>query len=235
MQIRVTSVVCLALLGAAADVPVARAAPGDQYVLPILRTQDGGANGFQAVPGAGFNGSTAVRHVTNAGQQNGGDIARIYWEFNSPNAPVEPRLYLIEWWDPTPGTDQLHFVEEQFRGSAGEVRPFDAQIPWNGSNSTNHMFLNTSAPAAGGGLFRFTTPGHAPDSAAPNAADDGVLMWLRQGSQLYVKWDFAVGAPIDRTYAELRLTQVVPEPAAASVALVLAGCAVRPGRRRRRM
>ncbi len=91
---------CLFFTGAPAP-----AAPGDQFVLPILRTQDGGSNGFQTVPGAGFNGSTAVRHVTNPGQQNGGDIARIYWEFNSPSAPSAPELYRVEWWDPTPGPD----------------------------------------------------------------------------------------------------------------------------------
>lgn len=224
------TVLCCGALALAALPAGAAGAPGDQYVLPILRTQDGGANGFEQVPGAGFNGSTAVRHVTNPGQEGGGDIARIYWQLD--NAPAEPRLYRVEWWDPTQGPDQFHVVEEQFRGSAGEVRPVDPQIPWNGASGTNHMFLNTETNQSGAGVFRQAGPGpQAPESADPDAGSNGEFMWLRDGSQLYAKWDFAFGTPIDRTYAELRLTEV-PEPAGTTLAL--AGAAAGLLRRRRR-
>lgn len=225
------TMLCSGAIALTALTTVAAADFGDQYILPILRTQDGGANGFEQVPGAGFQGSTAIRHVTNPGQEGGGDIARIYWQLDNNDPTNEPRLYRVEWWDPTQGPDQFHVVEEQFRGSAGEVRPVDPAIPWNGAFGTNHMFLNTSTEESGAGVFRPAGPGpQAPESDDPNAGPNGDFMWLRDGSQLYVKWDFAFGVPIDRTYAELRLTEV-PEPAGA---LLMAGGAAGLLLRRRR-
>ena len=225
-----STIFCVLAAVSAALPGVAAGAPGATYILPILRTQDGGANGFEQVPGAGYNGSTAVRHVTNPGQENGGDIARIYWQLDG--APVDARLYTVEWWDPTAGPDQFHLVEEQFRGSAGEVRPIDPQIPWNGAFGTNHMYLSTQTGLSGAGEWRFAGPGpQGPENDQPNAGPNGQYMWLRNGSQIYAKWDFAFGTPIDRTYAELRLTEV-PEPALGAAVITSLPFVLR-GRRRR--
>jgi autotransporter-associated beta strand protein len=192
---------------------VANAAPGDSYILPIDHFLQG--NGFVPEGNTGYLGSQAWSHA----YTGPGDTSRVYWNFNNPGVPTEPRLYIVEWWDATPSSsDGWQPIESQFNGDAGETYPIESQIPWAGEYGTNHQWIAGESQAIGGGTWRLAGAGpHSPDGYSYNADSDGnnsFFMWLKAGSQLYAKWDF--GFPIaggnPRTWAELRLTEVTPDP-----------------------
>jgi autotransporter-associated beta strand protein len=192
---------------------VAIANPGDQYILPIDHFLQG--NGFVPEGNTGYNGSQAWSHA----YTGPGDTSRVYWKFNNPGVPTDARLYIVEWWDATPGgSDGWQPIESQFNGDAGETYPIESQIPWSGEYGTNHQYIGAESQAISGGTWRLAGAGpHTPDGYSYNADSDGngsFYMWLKAGSQLYAKWDFgfAIANGDPRTWAELRLTEVTPTP-----------------------
>ncbi|MBN1490732.1 MAG: phosphodiester glycosidase family protein [Phycisphaerae bacterium] len=204
------------------------AAPGDWWILPIDRTESGP---FTTVPGIGYAGGDGLRHSGSAS-----DISRIYWRLNhsverSVGAvlPDEFQLFKIEWWDGTPTADAWQPLESRINGERDDIWPIDPEIPWVGNYGTNHQVLGASG-LAGPGQWRLAGPGpRSPEMPYYNAGPGGIWMWLDKDSAVFAKWDF--GWSIDRTWAELRVTQVTPEPATAML-LAMGGIAV--FRRRRR-
>jgi autotransporter-associated beta strand protein len=218
MRIRKSGSASAAIAAAVASIlatsaGVANANPGDQYILPIDHFLQG--NGFVPEGNTGYNGSQAYSHA----YTGPGDTSRVYWKFNNADVPTDARLYMVEWWDATPsGQDGWQPIESQFNGDAGETYPIESQIPWAGEYGTNHQWIAGESTAFGGGTWRLAGAGpHSPDGYSYNADSDGngsFYMWLKAGSQLYAKWDFpfAIADGNPRTWAELRLTEVTPEP-----------------------
>lgn len=187
------------------------AAPGDQWILPVAERQGGG---WTELPGAGYNGESAWR----ASGMDG--VRRALWKTDNTSMPTTTELYTIEYFVPTAGVNNWQPIESIINGSAGEAWPVDANIPWVGAWGTNHQYIGAYDPGTAG-TWKATGAGpHTPESADYNAGPNGIYMWLKQGSWLYVKWDF--GWSIDNTVSAIRLTQITPEPASALLLLLAA-------------
>jgi hypothetical protein len=209
----------------------AMAAPGDSFILPIDHTQDGT---FTDLSG-GFNGDRVVAHSGGAG-----DIARVYWRVPNSVDP-NPQLYKITWWE-APGAESNAFqpFEVQYNGDAGDSSGIDPNIPWHGQFGTNHQYLSNNIGAVS--AFNTTGPGpQAPgdvsDTGTGSPANppeaDGASVWLKPGSELFVKWDFSFYAPgTTNVVSDLQITQV-PEPV--SLASLFIGGGFVMLRRRRRL
>lgn len=153
---------------------------------------------------------------------------RIYWALDNAGIPATTELYRIDFYYPTVGLGQWQPIESQFRGVDGEQAPYEPLIPWIGAYGTNHQWIGATFSGGAPGTWKATGPGpHTPESEEYTAGANGVYMWLTAGSWLYAKWDFTFS--IDHTWAELRVTQVTPEPG--GLVLLLIGGAV--GLRRR--
>ena len=92
--------------------------------------------------------------------------------------------------------------------------PHEPLIPWSGANNTNHQWIGSTGEDDGQ-WYAMDNDGEggpqAPFDENFDTPPDGIYMWLRRGSWLYAKWDFAF--PIDRSWSALRLTQITgPEP-----------------------
>ncbi len=220
----------LATLALVLTAAVAKAAPGDSWILPIDHLNGGG---WTEYPGAGWNG-------TSAWGANGMDGARrVYWDLANRvgSSPMETgvNLYTIECYVPTAGGTGWQPIESQISGAGGEVWPMDPLIPWAGMYGTDHQYIGSDAFNAG--LWNPTGPGpHTPETADFNAGANGIYMWLNVGapddSWLYAKWDY--GWSIDRAWSALRITQItttVPEPSVLALGL-LGGLALLRGFRR---
>lgn len=194
---------------AVAGVP-AMAAPGDSWILPIDH-RDGG--GWTEVPNIAYSGGSGW----SASGQDG--VRRVYWAMNQATIPTTTELYSIEFWDGTTYADAWQPIESQFKGVNGETFPIEPLIPWVGQFGTNHQYIGAEASEGAPG-WRTTGPGpQAPANASFNAPGNGTYMWLTKDSWLYAKWDFPWS--ITRTWSELRVTQITPEPT--SALLLLAG------------
>lgn len=202
MNVRKCGVLAAAVL-AGGMTSSALAAPGDTYILPISGTSGGP---FPTVTG-GYNGDPALGHSGTAG-----DSSRIYWTVPA-SADPNPQLYTIQWWGADGASNNAwQPFESQFDGNS-ETFPIDSNIPWNGANGTNHQYIGPSSSNVG--AWNTTGPGpQAPESAAANAGGNGDYMWLKAGSEVYVKWDFPW--QINNVLSDLKITQV-PEPASLSM------------------
>jgi hypothetical protein len=218
------SFLCAAVASATALIAIpAFAAPSDSYILPIDHTQDGA---FVDVPG-GYNGDRAVAHNGHAG-----DVARVYWKVPD-NVDPNPQLYKITGWA-APGAEGNAFqpFEVQYNGTAGDSGGIDPNIPWHGQFGTNHQYLSNNFNS----LTDFNTTGPGPqapgDSSDTSTAvpinppeADGTSVWLKPGSEIFVKWDFGFAPYTDPTGAtnvlsDIKITQV-PEPASLTTLLLL--------------
>jgi autotransporter-associated beta strand protein len=212
------------------------AAAGDQYILPVDHFEQ--SLNFEEIPNVGAVEtapgvhSSAWQHETNPGNEFGGDLSRIYWKVNIPSLPVEPRLYALEWWDATPGTDNdFHVIESIFNGIAGDPGGVNPAVPWGGQFNTNKQWMKTNVSSSGGGLWRqagggpqapsspdFVVSGGNVSNSAGNPGSNPPVsfMWLKQDSLLFAKWDFHVvnpnGTIINRTKAELSLNVITVAP-----------------------
>ena len=123
----ISLVALLAVLALVMTTSLAKANPGDSWILPIGFLQGGG---FVTIPGAGYSGSTAY-------EASGPDPARrVYWElsgavgYNTANPiPLGTTLYTISLWTPTSGATDWQPIESQIRGAGGEIFPNDPLIP----------------------------------------------------------------------------------------------------------
>ena len=204
----------LSLAIAAFAISPAFAAPGDKWILGIHHINE--FPGFTTFTGAGYSGlqsSGNASFVGNSYSHTGtaGDISRVYWELsgNSVNngtpVPNTTQLYKVEYFGTTEaGHNSWQPVESQFHGAAGESFPHEPSIPWAGQFGTNHQWVG----AGGSNDGQWHTMGPGPQTDTSNPAD-GTMLWLTAGSWLYAKWDFS-GAPTDRSWSALRLTQVTP-------------------------
>jgi len=199
-------------------VATAMGAPGDTWILPIDHTEGGGLN---VMPGIGWNGTNALQ---GAGMDG---VRRVYWSTTNialasgaPSLPASTELYTMEYYEPNGGSHGWQPIESRFNGGT-ETYPIEPGIPWAGEYGTNHQYIG-AWDAAGIGAWHAAGPGpHTPQDATFNClGDSGIYMWLKQGSQLYVKWDYPWS--IDNTVSAVRLTQITPEPAS-GLLLVLGG------------
>jgi hypothetical protein len=216
------SLVVAMLLGAPAF-----GALGETWTLPIDH-RDGG--GWTEYAGAGNGGTSAY------GASGVDGTRRVYWALSGlgdlgNNPPSTAELYTIEFYDPSAGGDNWQPIESQFNGAGGETFPIEPGIPWDGMFGTNHQYIGSEGSAQTAGQWKSTGPGpQAPDSDAQNAGAGGIYMWLKDGSWLYAKWDFPF--PIDRSWSDIRVTQITPEPASAGL-LLLGGVPLLLRRRRK--
>jgi hypothetical protein len=201
-----------AIAASALAIP-AMAAPGDSFILPIDHTQDGT---FTDLPG-GYNGDRAVAHTG-----SGGDVARVYWVVPNSVDP-DPQLYKISWWA-APGSEgpqgnAYQPFEVQYNGVAGDST-MDPNIPWHGQFGTNHQWLTNNNGSTTVSAFNITGPGpQAPgDVSDPGTGSpanppeaDGNSVWLKPGSEIFVKWDFGFYTNTTNVVSDLQITQV-PEP-----------------------
>ena len=186
----------------------ATAAPAGSWILPIDH-RDGG--GWTEYAGAGYNGASAWGANTMDG------VRRVYWSLVGSGVPVGTNLYSIEVFGTTAGGTNWQPVESQFKGVDGETYPMEPLIPWAGMWGTNHQYIGSDG--AHTGTWLATGPGpHTPESADFNAGANGTMMWLKETSWLYAKWDY--GWAIDRSWSALRIT-LIPEPS--SFLALLAG------------
>lgn len=203
---------------------------GTQTVLKIDHTQDGT---FTSFPG-GPNGDDAEAHTGQAG-----DIARVYWVVPNSVDP-SPELYNIQWWNPVGANNAFQPFEVQYNGVAGDSSGFDPNIPWHGQFGTNHQYVSNNGTNLTG---QYDTTGPGPQSpgdasdgtqsgsgfpANPQQAD-GTSVWLKPGSEIFVKWDFGFyTSPTTNAVSDLLLTQVTqtPEPTSLSLLALVGGTAL---------
>jgi hypothetical protein len=218
---------------AAMAVP-ALGAPGDTYILPIDRTEGGT---FTDLSG-GYNGDRVVAHTGSAG-----DISRVYWVVPNSVDP-SPQLYKISWWA-APGSEgpdgnAYQPFEVQFNGIAGD-QTIDPNIPWGGQFGTNHQWLTNNNDSTAVGEFNITGPGpqspgdaNDPGTGVPaNPPEaDGNSVWLKPGSEIYVKWDFGFYDNTTNVLSTIQISQV-PEPV--SLSAIFVGGGLMMLRRRRRV
>ena len=232
----VSACVAAAVVASALALPALATPVGSSWILKIDHTQ----NGTFVDPGGGYNGDPSASHTGSAG-----DIARVYWVVPNTVDP-SPQLYKIEWW--TSQTDNGYQpFEVQYNGVAGDSAGFDPNIPWHGQFSTNHQYVGNNG-ANLTGVWNSTgpgpqSPGDASDGtqsstdprypANPDIAD-GSSVWLKPGSEIFVKWDFGFYNQQENTVSDLRLTQVTPTPEPAALSILLAGAGLTLLRRRRR-
>jgi hypothetical protein len=224
----------LAIVAAAAL--SARANIGDQWILGIHHIDNQGS--FTQYVGGGYAGiqsSGNLAYVGSSWGRTGQDgVARVYWELSGPSVnngnfpPPTAELYRLEFYGTTEtGHNNWQPVESQFNGVTGEGFPFEAGIPWAGQFGTNHQYI--AADGADDGLWHVLGPGPQADTNPPA---DGTMMWLKNGSWMYAKWN--LGFDIDRTWSALRLTQITGVPEPSSMLLMLVGGVLVVARRGRR-
>jgi hypothetical protein len=208
---------------AAVLLTAAAASNAASWILPVDHLN----GSFTEIPGGGYYGASAY-------DGNGIDgVRRVYWSLQntlSGSVPTGVHLYSIRVFVPTSGGTDWQPIESQFNGIIGETYPIEPGIPWNGLYGTNHEYIGSDAFTPGS--WQATGPGpHTPETADQAAGGNGTLMWLKDTSWLYAKWDF--GWPIHRSWSAIEITQVdqVPEPASlmagAGLLLGLITCAVR--------
>lgn len=163
-------------------------------------------DGWTTVSGAGYNGADAYRGTGWDGVRRG------IWSFDFADMPTEAFQAYIYVYGPTGGAHNWQPVEVTFNGTAGDVWPIEPNIPWEGLWGTNHQYLGSDWNGNGS----WTKAGPGPQS--PESAD---WVWVKKGSQLYVKWDF--GWSIDNTISAVKLVEVNPVPEPASIVALLAG------------
>jgi len=207
---KVKLILAVALLAITAT--AASAYVGQTWILPIERQGDG----WITYAGAGYGGADAYGANTIDG------VRRAIWKTNGTTMPTSTELYTIKFFRPTAGNSGWHPIESQFKGVDGETYPVEAGIPWVGAYGTNHQYIGCENGTPGAWTATNFGP-HAPESADFNAGANGNLMWLKNGSWLYAKWDY--GWAIDHAWSAIELTQVtgaaVPEPS--SLLALLAG------------
>jgi len=194
----------------------AMAAPGDTWILPIDHTEGGGLN---VVAGIGWNGTDALQ---GAGMDG---VRRVYWNTlniaqasGAASLPTSTEQYTIEYFRPNGGTHAWQPIESRFNGGT-ETFPIEPNIPWAGEYGTNHQYIGAWDGGTNGAWVNAGPGPHTPQDATYNClGDSGIYMWLTQGSQLYVKWDY--GWSIDNTVSAIRLTQITPEPVSALLLLL---------------
>lgn len=174
-------------------------------------------DGWTTVSGAGYGGSDAYNGSTINGVRRG------VWSFDFSDMPTTAFKAYIYAYGPTGGAHNWQPIEVIFNGTAGDVWPIDPNIPWTGQYGTNHQYLGNDWN--GNGTWTKSGPG----PQGPEGAD---WVYVKKGSQLFVKWDF--GWAINNTISAVKLVEVNPVPEPASLVALLAGFPVLAIFRRKR-
>lgn len=161
-------------------------------------------SGWTTVSGAGYGGSDAYTGTGMSGERRG------VWSFNFSDMPTEAFKANIYVYSPVGAAHGWQPIEVTFNGAAGDAYPMEANNPWVGQYGTNHQYLGCDWNVEG--TWMKAGPG-------PQSPDMSDWVWVKQGSQLYTKWDF--GWSITNTIDGVKLVEVVPEPA--SLVALLAG------------
>lgn len=152
-------------------------------------------------------------------------VARGYWDITADNAvpvapntdlfPVKPAMYAVEQWAPTVlpgGVTQWDWaaIEVTFDGpGSNEEGDLNLLIPWSGQYGTNHQWIGSELLSLSG-VWKAAGPGpQAPadgSCSASGAVAGSLQMWMKRGSTLYTKWNFAW--PFTAPITAVRLTEV---------------------------
>lgn len=187
------------LLATVLLVALASTAVAAEWIVATPELQGGGWN---SIAGAGYNGADAYEGSGIDG------VRRAVWKFDFADMPTTATLMEIWVYGPTGGSHGWQPVEVTFNGSAGDVWPMDPNIPWEGQWGSNHQYLGND----------WNVPGEWIRCGAGPQGPEDYQVYVKQGSWLWVKWDF--GWPITNTVSAVKLV-AVPEPS--SFLALLAG------------
>ncbi len=212
MNMRFVSILALAAtLGLAGTVHAQRV-----WYLAIDELRQGGGwteeptGGYDdGIPGTPFDG----RYWWASGKDG---VRRAYWKFDNnancvgPEIPSESRLYVIETWVPPANASSYSVIEAVIDGYDTESVFRSPSTPWNGQHGTNKQWIQRNQGNQGN--WAQTGPGpQAPDAGALpepacNATGNGLHVWLKRGSVLFVKFDFDF--PLLIGVSAIRITEI---------------------------
>lgn len=136
---------------------------------------------------------------------------RVYWKFDAPDVPSQPRLYTIECWVPYLGPDDPRSwkqIDVALNGVIGDQLLLDSNglmIPRNSHNQWIKKGQLEPTEVESG--WKPTGPGpNAPDGPECGAGSAGFYMWLKKDCMLYM--DGSTLAGLKYGVSALRITEV---------------------------
>lgn len=177
-------------------------------------------------------------------------VRRAYWDlttehvFVDPDSvtphndpfPVKPALYYVDQWVPVPPGEVANWgwlpIEVTWDGpGSGEEASGNIFVPWNGAYGTNHQWAGLDQRAASYGTWERSAFDEFGNPAGPQCPStpacespgwNGRYMWLKRGSTLYTKWNFAF-APRTHAITAIRLVEAFEPAGATCTAATAAG------------